>query len=132
VRNGIVYAAQSAYDTTSATWSSLDWSVCNTPDTVTIRYLAGQPLVNNRIPSPLAQVTARLAAAEMGRPICSCEVANREIDRWQFDLARSSGANDEAYSVSEADLSNPFGSRRGHIQAWKYVQANRRLRGSTN
>lgn len=129
-RLGTVFAAESAYDSTSGTWSALDWSVCTQPDRLTIRYLAGKPLVNFRIESAFAQVVARLAAAELGRPICSCEVANREIARWQFDLAYA-GSNDETYQTSAGDLDNPFGTRRGHVQAWRYVQAQRRLRGST-
>lgn len=129
-RLGTVYAAESVYDTTAATWSALNWSVCTQPDRVTVRYLAGKALTNFRIDSALAQVIARLAAAELGRPICSCEVANREIARWQFDLAYA-GPNDETYQTAPGDLENPFGSRRGHVQAWRYVQAQRRLRGST-
>jgi len=129
-RQGSVFAAASAYDQSSGIWSALDWSVCTPPDRLTIRYLAGQALRDSRMDSSLAQVVARLAAAEMDRPICACEVANRAIAHWQQDLALSSGANNEAYQVSAADLTNPFGTRRGHVQAWRYVHAQRRLRGS--
>ena len=128
-RLGTVFAAEAAYDSTAQTWSAIDWSVCRQPDRVTIRYLAGKALTNFRIDSALAQVVARLAAAELGRPICACEVANRELARWQFDLAYA-GPNDETFQVSASDLDNPFGTRRGHVQAWRYVQAQRRLRGS--
>lgn len=131
-RLGIVHAAEAAYDATTGIWSALDWAVCRTPDRVTVRYLAGRPLVNFRMDRALAIVTARLAAAELGRPICTCEAANFEIARWQFDRARVNGANDEAYAVDPGDLNNPFGTRAGHIQAWRFVQQERRLRGFTN
>lgn len=130
-RIGLVHAAEAAYDATTGVWSSLDWAVCTEPDRVTVRYLAGRPLTNGRVDSALAQVTARLAAAELGRPICSCDVANRELARWQFDRARVGGANDEQYAISPSDLDNPFGTRMGHIQAWQYVQKQQRLRGFT-
>ena len=129
-RIGTVYAAEAAYDATAGTWSALDWSVCQQPDQLTIRYLAGMPQSNGRMPSSLAQVLSRLAVAELGRPICSCEVANREIARWQHDFAYT-GPNDETYQISPGDLDNPFGTRLGHIQAWRYVQANRRMLAQT-
>lgn len=128
---GIVHAAEAAFDSTTGTWASLDWSVCRPPDRVTIRYLAGKPLVNFRIDRAFAQVVARLAAAELGRPICTCAAANWELARWQFDRARVTGADDESYATAPGDLDNPFGTREGHIQAWQYVQRQRRLRGFT-
>lgn len=130
-RVGLVDPAAATYDATAGTWASLSWGVCWEPDRVTVRYLAGRPLVNGRVAQDLAIVTARLAAAEVGRPICGCREANRELYRWQTDLARTSGANDEAYAITPEDLNNPFGTRRGHVEAWKYVQAQRRLRGTT-
>lgn len=128
-RIGIVHAAEASYDATTGIWSSLDWAVCTEPDRVTIRYLAGKPLVNFRMDRAFAQVVARLAAAELARPICSCEVANWDLARWQFDRARVTGADDESYATDAGDLSNPFGTRLGHIQAWHYVQGQKRLRG---
>jgi hypothetical protein len=73
---------------------------------------------------------ARLAAAELARPICACDEANREIFRWQFDLARTAGAGDEAYgAIAAGDLDNPFGTRRGHVYAWRQVKQLRQQLG---
>lgn len=73
-----------------------------------------------------------MAAAEMPRKICACDESNRELHRWQFDVARSAGANDEAYgAVSDIDINNPFGTRRGQIYAWKEVRALRKLIGTS-
>lgn len=129
-RLGTVFAADAAYDATTGIWSALDWAVCTQPDTVTVRYLAGKALVNFRMDPTLTQVVAHLAAAEMERPICSCEVANRAIDHWQLDLAYA-GPGKEVYQVSQTDLDNPFGTRRGHVEAWRYVTRQQRLRGTT-
>ncbi|HET8647381.1 MAG TPA: hypothetical protein VFO85_17925, partial [Vicinamibacteria bacterium] len=38
---GLVTPAEAAYDATAGTWAALDWSVCRTPDRVTIRTLSG-------------------------------------------------------------------------------------------
>jgi len=128
---GIVAAAQAAYDGTTGIFSSLGWDVCTEPDRVTIRYLAGFPLASDgQMDARWRVIVARLAAAELARPICACDEASRELARWQFDLARTSGAGDEAYgAVSAEDLSNPFGTRRGHVYAWRQVKNLRQLRG---
>lgn len=128
---GIVAAAQAAYNSTTGIFSSLSWDVCTEPDRVTVRYLAGFPLASDgQMQEPYRTMVARLAAAELARPICACDEANRELYRWQFDLARTAGSGDEAYgAVSQEDLNNPFGTRRGHVYAWKQVKNVRQLRG---
>lgn len=128
---GMVTPAEATYDSTTGIWSSLDWSVCAVPDRVTVRYLAGYPLASDgQMQEPYRTIVVRLAAAELARPICGCEAANRELARWQFDLARTAGANDEAYgAISAADLDNPLGTRRGHVFAWRQVRNLRQLRG---
>jgi hypothetical protein len=127
---GLVTPAEAAYDATAGTWSDLDWSVCDVPDRVTVRYLAGYPLdASGQMQEPFRTAVVRMAAAELARPVCGCDDANRELARWQFDVARSTGANDESYSITEADLANPFGTRRGHITAYKLVRQLRQLRG---
>lgn len=80
----------------------------------------------------LARITAHLAAAEMTRPICACDsrnTGNRELHHWQFDLARTAGVGDEQYgAISANDLDNPIGTRRGHVEAWQYIQRHQQMR----
>lgn len=126
---GVVIPAASVYDSTAGTWATFPWSFCTQPDRVLVRYLAGIPLVNGDMRSDWAMVTARLAAAELARPICDCVESNRALAYWQTDLAITSDT--ESYTVSPADLDCPWGSRRGHIQAWRFVQRMERVRGFT-
>lgn len=127
---GIVHPAEAVYNADSATWHAVAWSTCRPPDRVTITYLAGVPLVNGQMDPAWQVIVARLAAAELAKPICACETANRALHTWTFDVARTGGANDESYgAVSQEDLQNPFGTRRGHIYAWKQVKRLRQLRG---
>lgn len=128
---GIVAPAESVYNASTGVWASLNWTVCTEPDRVTVRYLAGLPLdASGQMQQPWRVVVARLAAAELAAPICACDAANRELSRWQFDLARTSGAADEAYgAIAPADLDNPFGTRRGHVYAWRQVCKAQQLRG---
>lgn len=131
---GIVSLGEAIYDTTTGVWSETCCSSCDQPDRATISYLSGIPLDPRSQMTPYWQtIVARLAAAELARSICGCEDANRELYRWQFDLARTSGAGDEAYgAISQEDLGNPFGTRRGHIFAWRAIQNPTQLRGFLN
>jgi hypothetical protein len=129
-RHGIVAPAEAVYDADTATWSAVEWSACRPPDTVTVNYYAGVPLVNGHMDRTWQTIVARLAAAELARPICACETANRALHTWQTDLARTGGNNDEQFgAISQEDLMNPFGTRRGHVYAWRQVKHLRQLRG---
>lgn len=129
-RLGIVAAAPAYYDATTGIWRAPEPAVCWAPDRVTVRYLAGLSSPDGQqIRREWQTVVARLAAAELGRPICAKQPAGKELARWQFDRARVSGANDEGYATNPGDLSNPFGTRAGHIQAWQHVQRVAQTRG---
>jgi hypothetical protein len=126
---GLLTPAEASYDTTTGIWSSLDWTVCTQPDRVTLRYLAGFPLAADGIMAePYRTVVARLAAAELSRTICSCDIANRELYRWQFDVSQTA-RGDELFGVSSENLNNPLGTRRGHIQAWKFIMDQQQVTG---
>ena len=122
-RTGLLTPAEAAYNTTTGIWSALTTTACDWPDRVTLRYLAGYPLGSDgQMQEPYRTIVARMAAAELAMLLPGCETSNRELWRWQFDLARSGGANDEQYgAVSAADLANPFGTRRGQVAAWNAV-----------
>jgi len=125
---GIVAFGQAAYDSTTGTWMSVcNWSRCRPPDSVTIRYQAGLPLDGIEMQHNEAVVVARLAAAELARPICACTSANKELSEWQWDISRT-GATDQLYSAPN-DLTNPLGSRRGQIYAYRYMTRQQLTRG---
>lgn len=100
---------------------SWDGYGCSTPDQVTVRYLAGLPLASDGATTePWATTVARLAAADLARPVCSCKDANGQIDYWQRDLSQT-GARDDLFQTP-ADAGNPFGARWGQIYAWRQVR----------
>lgn len=119
---GIVAGETAAYDTTKGEYVAQAWAYGYPPARVQVNYLAGKPLLSGRMTREMRVIVARLASAELSRRICACDDANRELYRWQFDRARSAGANDEQYSIDQRDLGNPFGTREGHIWAWKQVK----------
>lgn len=129
--NGIVTPAQAVYDATTGTWAAVGswegWS-CREPDRVTVRYRAGLPPLADGTPtSPWAEVLCRLAAADLARPVCSCQEANKQIDRWQQDLSQT-GATDALFQAPD-DFDNPLGSRRGQIYAWRQIVNERQTPG---
>jgi hypothetical protein len=121
-RAGIVYAGESIYNATNNTWSGrVGFQECRPPDRVRLRYLAG------RDEEYIDVAIARLAAAVMARRICACESATKEVAEWQIDYSRT-GATTETYA-QPTDLTNPFGTRKGHVYAWRIAQQTQRLTG---
>lgn len=96
------------------------------PSKVRVNYLAGYPTEGRRLAPFMKTIVARLAAAELTMPICACETSQRELFRWQTDLALN---DSRSYQFSQEDLNNPFGTRRGHVDAWKMIQNYIRQRG---
>lgn len=128
-RRGLLTPADASYDSTTGIWSSLDWTVCAEPDRVSLRYLAGWPLGSDgQMQEPYRTIVARLAAAELSRPVCGCDAANRELYHWQFDLSQTA-RGDELFGISPENLNNPLGTRRGHVQAWKFIMDQQQLTG---
>lgn len=108
-----------------ATWDGATWAPvccgCSVPDRLRLRYIVGpldQPGVDT--------VVLRMAAAELSRPMCMCgneQVGSAALAHWQNDMARvvSGGVR---WMIPMERLSNPIGTRRGHVAAWEWITAN--------
>lgn len=117
---------------TPADWSATDLTFINTsfiqsrqPDAVRLWYYAGlrgEDSCSDIIMSDRwARAVAYYATALLDRTSCSCNAAR--FDHWQADLAFVSGSNElGTYNISQNDLDNPFGTRRGMVHAWKMIQ----------
>jgi hypothetical protein len=131
VRNsegGVAGIGHAIYDADEDLWSSVSWGLSRPPDRVTVRYRAGYPLTDGEMSHDLQIAITRLAAAELNRKICACDQANRELHRWQFDLSLEA-TTEEKYGISAVDLENPFGTRRGHVYAWRFCTRKKQLEG---
>lgn len=128
-KGAIVTPSESFYNSTNDTWASINTWVCDQPDRVTIRYLAGYPNdADGQMNAKYRELVTVLAAAELGRPLSGCADANRLLFYWQQDLAKT-GNDKELYATSADILDNPFGTRRGHVYAWHQITANARGTG---
>jgi hypothetical protein len=120
---GLVTPAAAVYDSSAGTWSS-QWccgvGYCD-PDRVKLRYNAGIPLVNGQIAPRFRDPLVWLAAAELKRRVCTCREQNEKLHDLQQDLTLQA-TQSERYAPAPEDLSNPFGTRRGHVQAWRSVK----------
>lgn len=119
---GIVSIGESVYNAATGEWTATWMSNCKPPDRIEIRYEAGADLVEGQIDQQWVTTVSRLAAAEMGKRICACNSANKELYYWQIDRAFSGQANLEKFILTNEDMINPFGTRNGHLFAWKKVR----------
>ncbi len=126
---GVVTPALAARNATTGNWYWVDSQTCKAPQRAKIRTYAGYPLVNRQMAPQFHTIVARLAAAELGRPTCSCQSATRELGKWQWDMTRIGGANAEQYGTSLEIMNCPFGTLRGQVDAWRQIRELRLLRG---
>jgi len=122
-QNGLVVPTPATY---SSGWTSDCFSGCRDPDEVKIWYYAGA--VDNlnlrgdtchTLPPRMERAIAWLATTKILKPMCSCPHVTAVYRRLQEDLAIS---GERSYQITEDDLDNPFGTQRGSIQAWRYIQ----------
>jgi hypothetical protein len=119
--NGIIAFGEAAYDSDTQEWQAVcDWRQCRAPDRITLRYQAGGM-------DGWQRTLAGLAAATVNRGVCACDGANHAIYDWQKDLSQT-GATNDLYQAPD-DFSNPLGSRRGQIAAWRFLSQQQRLVG---
>lgn len=127
---GIVTPDLALWDSTTSTWKTNSPWCCGQvePDKVVLRYVSGVPYVNGRVPTIYAQMIARLAMGDMARRVCACDTANKELFRWQYDLAADLSDGDN-FKTTDADLTCPFGTSRGAVWAWRQAKPRKLLRG---
>ena len=131
-RAGQVYAAAAVYNSETGLWSDAGCASCYAePDRVILRYLAGYPAgAQGAMDDAWAEIVTYLAAAELKTRIAACRDVNARLFELQQDLTLES-TQTERYQVSPRDLDNPFGTRRGHVLAWRAAKLRLLSRGMT-
>lgn len=130
VRNtdaGIVVPTPGTYSDDDAAWSQDAFTECRDPDQVRLFYYAGDQdnrFLDGMTCEPLsdywAHAIAWLAAARLERDLCSCSNVKTVTERLRTDLAL---IGETSFQVDPILLSNPFGTRRGEVQAWQRVNS---------
>lgn len=103
------------------------WAVARQPDIVRLYYYAGLRDKRSRYVSRMSQdwerTVAYMAAAMLDRPPCDCGA-----DVWNHyrqDLTLTSGDEDGRpfFRPAQGIEDNPFGTRRGEVDAWRKVRS---------
>lgn len=123
---GYVVPTPGTYDSDSSTWAASSMTICRDPDMVKLWYQAGdvsQDWIKGRTCDPLdrrwAEAITWLAVARLERPFCTCGAAAAMAIDLMTDVTMQ---NDKgSFQVSDDDLNNPFGTRKGEIKAWRIV-----------
>lgn len=124
---GYLTAAPGTYDDDDGAWNSAGWSVCRDPDQVKMYYYCGDLSELNKagrrcvgLSDQWARIIAHLATSRLRRPLCDCSGVSSLVDWLQTDLALST--REATYTVLWDDLSNPFGTRRGEMDAYRHCR----------
>lgn len=134
--SGLVAPWPATYDDDESSWDIASWSVCREPEMVKFWYFAGdynQTYLKDREFDSLSRdwqrVIARMATARLERPLCTCGQIAALVDYLRTDMAITDGSSSK--TISFAMMDNPFGTRVGEIEAWRYVSqlTEKNLRG---
>lgn len=122
-RVGLVGLVPATWDSDEKQWTfqSAQFFKGLRPHIAKINYRSGLEHSECRLTGTWARAVAYFAASMLDRPPCDCSAdAWRQ---WREDLALTDGGEDQhsRYRISNIDLSNPFGTRRGAVYAWRRV-----------
>lgn len=130
-RLGFVTLSPATWDDETDTFTRVCASEVRRPESVTLNYYSGYVSPECDCPhimdDKLALAVAYLAAALLDRDICDCNNTESFVNNWKEDLAKS-GEGLPSFQVNDKQLSNPFGTRRGAVEAWRILTAEEGLR----
>mgnify|MGYP001080182965 CR=1 FL=1 len=124
---GYLVPQPGTYSDDNAQWESDAWTVCRDPDQVKLYYYCGNisdlALANRRcdgLSDEWARIIAWMATARLPRPLCVDGSPGGLVDWLQEDVSMIT--REKSYTVLWDDLSNPFGVRRGELEAWRFCK----------
>lgn len=124
IKQSIIGYRPGVWNLVTEVFDPLALAIARQPDIVRLWYYAGLRektlTCSTRQMSPEWQrVVAQYAAAILDRQVCACENVHANVEFWQKNMAMR--GTTEGLSMPTALLDNPFGTRRGAIQAWQKV-----------
>lgn len=130
---GLVAPVPATYDDTDTRWERDAWTECREPDAVNVWYYAGnlseEWLRGAREPldRALARTIAILATARIpyGEGMRNISSISAQVEHYTRDVAES-GANVNTIFTPPSILGNPFGTKRGEVEAFRSLSKMRR------
>jgi hypothetical protein len=111
------------FATWNATTEEYDRDTCaisRYPDRAIISYEHGFPSGDDYyISNRWMQTVSKLAVAQLPDYVVDTTSRPDALWYWMQDMTWVEGFN--RHTMSQSDLNNPFGSKRGHVEAWKEV-----------
>lgn len=125
-RIGFIVPTPATYDSTSAAWTSQEWSACREPDQIIVNYYSGyRDLSLSRPYSELSNywkfAVAVFAASKFERAVCGCSNVNQFIEKWRRDAAFAS-QNEGGFTVTAELAANRLGTTMGALYAYRKIQ----------
>lgn len=123
LRQSMLVYRPATWNSTTLEFDAAGWATGRQPDALRLWYYAGQRNKSFGCPTQVMsgdweRIVAYYAASLLDRAVCECNNVHAWVDHWRRDL-RIPG--EEGLQISQADLENPFGTRRGAVQAWHRV-----------
>lgn len=122
--DGVIAAKPATYDSDDARWERATSAVCREPDEVKIWYQSGLQSEFglrgdcNKLDSALARTIAMLATARLTCRFRAGTSLSSMVDYWRRDQAESTAEGSTIFTPPDI-LSNPFGTRRGEVEAYR-------------
>lgn len=125
VYNGMIVPVPAEYDSAEEIWDKVAWQECREPDLMEIWYYAGEQseqYLRGETTEPLdprlARIVAQLATARL-----TCTFRNNNnvadyVEYWRRDMAESGSETNTIFTPPDI-LSNPFGTHRGEVEAYR-------------
>lgn len=130
-RQSIVGYWPAVWNETTLDFDRVPWAVHRLPDIIRLYYYSGWRDKNAKYVSRLAseweRIVAYMTAARLPRPPCDCSADTWRYWREDFNLASGDENGPQYFQPLTSrgkfpnPLDNPFGSKRGEMQAWNKV-----------
>lgn len=124
-RRGLVTYQPGTWDSTDEEFDAAQLAINRRPERVRLWYRAG--FQSTRVARPMVEMDPELeflivihSLCLLDRPICSCSNVEAFHQRWTEDKALVA-AKGIRYQVTEQDLSCPWGTKIGSMEAWKRI-----------
>lgn len=120
---GVVGWQVGDYDADEEQFAAVSWPVTRFPDLAEINYVSGYPSGDDRYMDRRMQtIVTKLAAGHLADYVYDASSKPENLYHWMDDMAEPVSAEVGARNIPLSNLDNPFGTKRGQIDAWKAMK----------
>lgn len=121
---GVVGWQVGEYDDDTEKWAATDWPVSRFPDLAKTNYTAGMPTSGDRYMSRKMQaIVCKLAAGNLADYVYDAASRPEILYYWMEDFSEPISGELAQRRISPGHLDNPFGTKRGQVDAWKAMKS---------